>query len=903
MGRTRISVFSTVVNMAGEETNRVNYRKTTVLGGIISKGKTPLGQYIPEAYIGGPGITYRIFGRWARGKKPPGLLNYNQKVQYQGATIGLDMSGSMSQIVPHVPNPLNGTVEIFSVFSDYGLYTYWADQWMYDNKPNLINTAWTVDYVQATNTITIHFADGTTTSFVPVGNDQNQRYLFVKYRIKLENPDYLFITDPAVTLPTGTDFPDMSAWTLMFENPNTSQAQVSRTTWTVSTFSDNRTPVTGSSNTTYSFVSFTNVFRRYIRSVFSNPPGTDIFIRTHEEMYHNQFWDGGTNIVRSFTDSGPIDIGGGVFRYDRYYVDQAEVRYVRTTQYSHQETGRTEFGPVKLFIYRYGSGNYWLDQILGSPDATESYLPFIPVRVDNKFPSKDYLPDIQKAARGAYRRISRNQSINQIVKKLKKNESLPEIDYAFCVFGVSLNVIENTCKEYLYLFFNKMREQYSARTASLDQWFIDFEAARQSYIAYETWRDAQTVEDHPLKDTPAPAVIPYPPIPEVKIRNYSANPVLGFDYSISWAQIKHEQYEGVYQAGAKRYDGKLEVGPVLSVEELVVYEHWEGARILVPGKRHEITTTYLYYQDKKDHYFKLTLYNLKHRNVVYQGHAVETTATQALQSATESNFIVPLHEQLYRDMRITRSTQMCTASAFLVFNSYKVTKVKWYQTGFFRILIVIVMIVVTMATGVPLAEMSGIFGANGVVGAQLGLVGFQAAVAGAVINAVGGMIVMNIVSNVAVRLLGPELGAIFAAVAMMFIMNPGLADSFGSSLSTGFSELMKVDNILRLTNSVGQGMQAANKVLFADAQKQIAQYTAEARALREGYASMYVDGVVNIDPQMIIESSTNQNTVAFMSEALDNFLARTMMTGSDVAALTDVMITNFAEITLDPEVG
>ena len=208
-----------------------------------------------------------------------------------------------------------------------------------------------------------------------------------------------------------------------------------------------------------------------------------------------------------------------------------------------------------------------------------------------------------------------------------------------------------------------------------------------------------------------------------------------------------------------------------------------------------------------------------------------------------------------------------------------------------------------MNTGVPLGEMAGVFGANAAVGAQLGLVGLQAAIAGAVINAVGGMIVMNIVSSAATKLLGPELGTIFAAVAMMFIMQPGLADSFGSSLSTGFSELMKVDNILNLTNSVSQGMQAANKILFADAQKQIEQYTQEARALREGYASMYVDGVVNIDPQMIIASSNNQNTVTLMSEALDNFLARTMMTGSDIAALTDVMITNFADITLDPEVG
>ena len=901
MGRTRISVFSTVVNMAGEETKRVNYRKTTVLGGVISKGKTSLGQYIPESYIGGPGITYRIFGRWARGIKPQGLLNYNQKIQYRCATIGLDMSGSMSQITPHIPNPLYGTVEIFSVFADYGMYTYWADQWMYDNKPNLINTAWTVDYVQATNTITITFVDGTTVSFVPTGMDQNKRYLFVKYRIKTDNPDWQYIQNPEVPLPVGEDFANMDSWTLVQDNSYSGTAQVPQRSWVVSTFSNGQPTQTTPVQEVYVDRPYTGFFRNYRRTVAQQVPGQDIYTKTLEVMYHNQWYEGYTHVTT--TSQAVFDIGNGVTRTDTTYYENPVVNYGRTTQGAHQEIGRIAFGPIKLFIYEYGSGNQWLDQILGAPDTANSYLPFIPVRVDNKFPSKNYLPDIQKAARGAYRRISRNQSINKIVKQLEINESLPEIDYAFCVFGVSLNVIENTCKEYLYLFFKMMRLQYSSRLASLDQWYIDMAAASASHVTYEAWLVAQGNSADPLYDTPAPTVIPYPALPEVKIRNYSANPVLGFDYSISWAGIKHEEYDGVYKVGAKRYDGVLEVGPVIYVQELSVQEHWEGQRTTVPGKRHEITTTYLYFQEKKNHYKKLTLYNLKHRNVVYQGHSVETTATQALQSATESNFIVPLHEQIYRDMRITRSTQMCTASAFLVFNSYKVTKVKWYQRGFFRILIVIVAVIITMYTGVPLGEMTGVFGANAVVGAQLGLVGLQAAIAGAVINAVGGMIVMNIVSSAATKLLGPELGTIFAAVAMMFIMQPGLADSFGSSLSTGFSELMKVDNILNLTNSVSQGMQAANKILFADAQKQIEQYTQEARALREGYASMYVDGVVSIDPQMIIASSNNQNTVAFMSEALDNFLARTMMTGSDIAALTDVMITNFADITLDPEVG
>ena len=896
MGRT-VSVFSSVINLAGDEKLRPNYRKNTVLGGVLTKGKISLGESIAGSYTGGPGITYRLFGKWARQVRPSGYQNYNQKIQFRSATVGLDMTGKEDTIKQWLPNPTYGRVEIFSTFADYGQYEYWADQWMLENKPDLIDTAWTVSYVRATNTITIKFVDNTTFSFVPTDFDQNQRYLFVKYRVIVENPSYQFISDPVVELPSGTEFADMTGWTLMWEQITPSQAQVSTTTYTVSTYSDNRPPTRSPNNTTYGFVPFENIFRRYIRNTSSNPPGTDTFIVTHEEMYHNQFWGGGNTTKTTYTDSGPISLGNGVFRYDRNYTEQTQVLYVRTTQFHHQEIGRTTFGPAKLFIYRYGSGNYYLDQILGAPDASNIYLPFIPVYINNQFPSATYLPNIYKAAKPAYYRASRKQSLGTLQRKLKKNESLPDIDFAFCVFGVSLNVLDNACKEYLYLFFDKMRTQYDSQTASLEQWYIDFDEAKASVIAYEAWRNAQGNEEDPLYGTDPPTVKPYPPVPEIKVRNYSADPALGFDYTISWAGIKHDWYTGLIKAGAKKYDAFFEVGPVITRQQLIPAEHWEGARILVPGDKITITTTYLYYQDEKDSYQKLTIYNLKHKNVVYEGHAVTITATEALASATESPFIVPLHEQIFRKMPLTHSTQMCTACTFLVFNSYVITKSSFWKSVFF----IIVAIAIQMVTGVPIGEAAGILGVNSAVGATLGLSGMSAAIAGAVLNSLAAIVVLNVVSTVAVKLFGPELGAIFAAVAAILIGNPGLLDSFGSSMSAGFSELMKADNILRITDAVGKGMAARNQALYTDLQKQIAAYTAEAAIVRDAYYENFKNSGVSFDTQAFLQNE--EKSLPFMAEALDTFLARTMMTGGEIAELTEALINDFSEITLETQVG
>lgn len=898
MGR-KVSVFSSVVNLAGDEKLRPNYRKNTVLGGVLTKGKVSLGESIVGSYTGGPGITYRIFGRWARQIRTGGKQNYNQKIQYRAATVGLDMSGKEATLKQWIPNPLNGEVEILTVFADFGQYEYWADKWMLENKPDLINTAWTITYVRDTNTITINFVDGTSSSFVPVDFDQNQRYLFIKYRIKTDNPDWNYITEPAVTLPDQTEFPSMAGWTNMFEQNNPSNASVSRDTYTVSTFSDNRAPVTSTTTTTYSSEAITTKFVRYIRTVTTNTPGTDIFVTTYQEMYHNQYM-GGYYYVTTFTDSGPLDIGNGVFRYDRYYTRQQHVLYTRTTQFSHQERGKLTIGPAQMLIYKYDSGNYYYDTILGDPDTSNTYLPFIPVYINNKFPSATYLPNIAKAAKVAYYRASRRQSLSKLQRKLKKNESLPDIDYAFCVFGVSLNVLDMACREYLYLFFNKMRLQYTSRTASLEQWYIDFEAAKTSVIAYEAWRNAQSNDQDPLYATPAPAVKAYPPVPEIKVRNYSADPVLGFDYTISWAGIKHEWFTGLSKAGAKKGDGHFEVGPVITREQLIPYEHWEGARILIPGETIKITTTYLYFQDEKDSYQKLTIFNLKHRNVVYEGHSVTITATEALASATESPFIVPLHEQIFaKEMSLTRSTQMCTACTFLVFNSYVVTKTSFWKSIFF----IIVAIAIQMVTGVPIGEASGILGVNSAVGATIGFTAGStaAAIAGAVLNSLAAIVVINIVSGVAIKVFGPELGAIFAAVAAILIGNPGLLDSFGSSMSTGFSELMKADNILKVTDAIGRGMQASNAAFYEDVQKQIAGYTAEAATVREAYYEHFQNSGVSLNTQSFLQSS--EKAMPFMAEALENFLARTMMTGSDIAELSEALISDFADITLETEIG
>lgn len=883
----RILVSSTVVNLAGEEENRPIYIRSTVLGGVLSNRVKSLGGHIGTSYVTGPGVNLKNFARWVRANRPN---NYNSRVSFMSSGIGLNASDNFGTIAPQIPVVAPSTVEVITATIDQGLYTYWSEQWILENHPDKINTEWTTSYEPTTNTITVTLS-GTVYTFVPSNNVQADMYLFVRYRTVTSNAANIYIQEPTVTLPIGQEFPPMTGWTMTSSNVTNDTASASRTSQTNSTFSDNSAPITGTVTTTYSTVNYQSFNKTYERVVTSNSANTNTITQVRETQNHNQYYGGFTN--QQTVTQVDVDIGGGVTRTDTTTVNQQVFYVTRTTTRATQEIGKTVYSNTKLFIYKYGSGNSLLDNIIGSPQNSGRFFPFIPVRVDNQFPSATYLPDIFKASKTAFRRSTKTH-LRKVTRKLAKHESLADIDYTFTVFGVSLNVLEMACREYIYIFFNQMKLQHGSQMQALAKWEADFDIAKASVEAYETWRSAQGNELDPLNGTNPPAIIPYPKLPEIKIRTYSSNPILGYDQTISWAAIEEESFTGVGRVGAKKDHGWLVNGPSITKTEKVPQEFWDGGTIIVDGKTHEITSTYIYYQFTATTYKRLKVYNLKHRNVVYQGHYVETTAAQALANPDESQFIIPLHEQMYKEMRLVRSTQMATACSFLLFNSYVVKKIRWYQTGFFRIILIIAAIVIAAYTGgTSLGSTAGILGTNGAVGAAIGLSGSYAAIAGAIINATASMIVFSVISNAAMSLLGPELGAILAAVAMIVLQNPNLLDSFGSSMTTGFSELLKADNIIKLTNAVGQGMTTANQALAIQTQENVARYNAEAAVVREQFNQQFGANGAGIDPRLLTQNTYSIKTF----ESVDAFLTRTLLTGSDIADMSTSMLSDFASIT------
>lgn len=114
---------------------------------------------------------------------------------------------------------------------------------------------------------------------------------------------------------------------------------------------------------------------------------------------------------------------------------------------------------IRSFIYALGTGSAVLDDLLSAADAFGNFFPFIPVRLNNAFLSESNLPAAYTQATKAYKRATGGGKLTDLITSLEDNPNLPDIDYAYIVFGVSLNVLDNSCRRYLYEFFDLLRYQ------------------------------------------------------------------------------------------------------------------------------------------------------------------------------------------------------------------------------------------------------------------------------------------------------------------------------------------------------------------------------------------------------------------------------------------------------------
>lgn len=514
----------------------------------------------------------------------------------------------------------------------------------------------------------------------------------------------------------------------------------------------------------------------------------------------------------------------------------------------------------KMLLYKENSGIPEFDALIQSQATLTEFFPIIPLRLDNvsvRHPNYESIyPDLKKAYRKAI-----GKPIDEILDSIEDNDKLEDIDYAFLVHGVEINTAEKHGKRYIYEFLRNLAQYQTMSPVDFANWLSNPDRSEPGVSAFRTYTNNT---------------------------NY-------YDVRISWVTVDETYAAGLGRPGAVKGDMWFTINPDITFPAKSVWDPYNDKMEYIGGGSFNHIT--LFWQHEDNTFRKIDAYGLTHQSYIYEGQTVEISATEGLQDPDESGFIFPLHFPTLEELPLIVANQLSISNRFVVFNCYKVVKIRWYQRGIFKILAAVV---IGAVTGFLFPGGVGLLGSNIAVGTSLGLTGVAAAIAGGVANALVAMVLSTVISTAAGKLFGDKFGGILAGLISFIAFQVAASFLSTGTFSFDWGSLMKADNLLKLTSSVAGGVQRF-------AQAKIGEIGEELGDLRSDYESQMEDiekrtldllgyGGGLIDPLLFLQMQDNS---VGGTESSKTFLRRTLMTGSDIAELSFEMIYDFPKMSLD----
>lgn len=873
-------VSSTSYNLAGDEDDRPQFLKSLVVGHAFKGSNDSLSSVLNSAYLNGPGIKLRNFPAWSR------RTGYDGTIGLTSSTIETGNQLNLVELTAYISSLHSGKdIALQSAEILAADYSYWVDEYLVNNYPDRIEDPYTYDYSEATGEITLIFGTGPTVVFTPAGYDYAARYIFASYTVVTRNTEGPLETGSTIVLGDQDNFPSTTGWDQIYYNVTPTGVFLNTVKTTTHTYSDGR-PNESSSVTTTASDSYDEIHGKWQRVTYKGQsPIADSITSLKEIQYHDQL---GSVVTNTSTVTTTEEVSPGVTKTTTVVTDTDSIDLDKSYRIDEVKITNTEWSPITFLRYKYGSGSATLDAMFAPTKSSGDFYPFIPIRLNNKFVSPTYLPDVYGPAKAALKK-SIGGRYDELVDNIADNASLGDIDYAYVMFGVSLNTKENASKLYIYKLFQSILYDLSLDPSG------DYSAYQAAWLdadtkvnAWAKWKNAQSVPSDPLYGTSEPPKVAYPEMPERSIRVFAQDRgAINFNIRMAWTSITESTEIGVAAPGAKKGDVFL-----VSEDEPLYPEGYYSFEAFF-SRVTDRDTLVIKWQDEVNQWRQLRIVNLVHQNRVYRGKVVSIRAKTALTDVGESGFIVPLHEGVFKAVGVINGTQMSVASSYIIFNSYKTVKQKWYQTGIFKIIILIVVIVVAIVFP-PTAT----FATS--VGTALGLTGTLATIAGVVVVAAAASILTNIIVDISVKLFGEKVGSIVGTILAIAAIAYGGAAYTGQSLSTSIAAMSRAELIINLSNAVGNGVaayyQAAATLMGVETQNLIQSYETEMDKIQALF-NENLNGSTNIiDPMMLTDSTRN------FIESSASFLERTLMTGSDVVELSQSLVNNFASITLSTNV-
>lgn len=523
---------------------------------------------------------------------------------------------------------------------------------------------------------------------------------------------------------------------------------------------------------------------------------------------------------------------------------------------------------ARLWIYQIGSGNATLDALAASSALLPEFFPFIPLRLNNKAIRHADFDAIFEDCSKAYSKATGGRSIDDVLDDIEANPDIGDIDYCYFVYGAPLNTQDNASRHYIYEFFRGL-------------------------MPYQTWSEI----DYQNWEAGVTSTTGEPPTTTIQLKAQSSM-LESYDMRLSWITIDETLHTGQGKVGAKMGEVWLENGASFTWTQILGYQetgHDSGVYIPIT-QDNVIRNTHVFHQTGPNSYRKLTLRGMIHRNFVYGGKTVDITTEEALADVDESGFIVPMHYPTLARLSLKNSTQVAIGNAYLIFNSYHVVKRKWYQTGIFRLITAIFLGIIA---AVLFPGAIGLLGANFTVGAALGYTGTMALIVGSIANTLAALVLATIVETTSIAIFGEEIGRILGTLISFIAFQYVATYTSTGSWTLDWGNLLRADNLLKLTNVVAGTVRGWAEVKIGDIQEEMTglqrSHEDQLRDIEKKTYELLGYGGTILDP-LLFDQMQDSSEIA--AESSDTFLKRTLLTGTDIAALDAGMIESFTDLSL-----
>lgn len=324
---------------------------------------------------------------------------------------------------------------------------------------------------------------------------------------------------------------------------------------------------------------------------------------------------------------------------------------------------------------------------------TSAYYPIVPVRFGGQDLTAESFRDTDLYKTSARTLRFLGIDLKDLGKTLNENDEINNVESLYIMMGVSIDTESKEGITYLYDFFEDLELRSTFNKQDFDYW--------QKYLGASA-----------------------PPMNKYEVKDYGYQMILGYHY------ITKELLVGTIADGAKEGDTTISYNIQPRAVVNYIYKTYDSSETRELYS-YETSELILRKQVSDTQYYELRVFGPYHLNKI-SGDLIdlsevtsstkeflimETTLEDALNEDASDNFIIPLNRNLAKQQGFMRYKKVIFASLRMVVNTKYTYKLKWYQTGFFKFLVIVIAVVIAIYSGgTSLGFLSSLYASAGIIG-------------------------------------------------------------------------------------------------------------------------------------------------------------------------------------------